>query len=317
MKRERTYSGLRDTPKGEIFAGGSSLDRKFLVLEDAHLLRSVIKQILVHSYSAEVGEASTNTEALAYLQSHHPHLIITDLIHPGGMGVEFLKVLQKDRRLRGIPIIVQSGSVRQWELECWRAGARAIIEKPYTTETLIDAVDRLLEIPRDIETALIRLGMETQSLDYKEALPLDSSAQRAAFAKDVIAFANFGGGHVVVGVAEKEPGLFELRGLDKPELATLETSRLNRAVRSFLDPPIALTSRRVVLGKQQFIVISIPSAEGTLVMAAKMNEQSGLFPGRIYGRTAAAESAEIRSAAEIRAMVLRLVRDQIQKAETS
>ena len=50
---------------------------------------------------------------------------------------------------------------------------------------------------------LIESPSETASLDFKETLDVNQSRDRVEFAKDVLAMANSGGGHVVVGIEDK------------------------------------------------------------------------------------------------------------------
>lgn len=124
-------------------------------------------------------------------------------------------------------------------------GFDAVIPKPWQAQILIGAVARLLRIRANPDVLLIHLGLETQSHDYKETVDLKSKRGRASLAKDVISMANWGGGTIILGVAEPLPGNFVLKGVSESLLDSLETTRLNRAVNEFLDPPMAITVRRV------------------------------------------------------------------------
>ena len=50
---------------------------------------------------------------------------------------------------------------------------------------------------------LLGCRAECEWLDYKEKFALDSNTQIAAFAKDMLAFRNVGGGYQVIGVKDK------------------------------------------------------------------------------------------------------------------
>jgi predicted HTH transcriptional regulator len=153
----------------------------------------------------------------------------------------------------------------------------------------------------------IELGCESQTLDYKAELFLTTRDERAAIAKDIIAMSNSGGGRIIAGVAEIRPGIFEPRGLSEERAAALEVSRLNRAVAPYIDPSLAISSRRVEHKGMTFVCLDIPDSSGELVMAARQNAAAGLLPGRIYIRTTAAESAEVQSSLEARNLIERLI----------
>jgi predicted HTH transcriptional regulator len=126
---------------------------------------------------------------------------------------------------------------------------------------------------------------------------------RAALAKDAIAFANYGGGTIVVGVAEVRPGEFVARGIEQSLVADLEASKLNNAVRPFLDPPISLTVKIVRDGARHFALIRVPAAEHVPVIAKRQNERASLYLGRLYTRSSACESAEVQTSAELRTLL--------------
>lgn len=140
------------------------------------------------------------------------------------------------------------------------------------------------------------------------ALTGHSQSGRASLAKDVIAMANSGGGTIVFGVAEPRPGEFVPRGLSTAVLDSLETSRLNRAINDYVDPPVSITARRVQEGDQVFVLLTVPAAKGSLVLVKKQNDEAGLYPGRIYARSMAAETAEVKSSSELRELLEQLER---------
>ena len=49
---------------------------------------------------------------------------------------------------------------------------------------------------------LLLVPTEDSSIDFKELVSLSTTRGALEFAKDVLAFANSGGGHVIVGVTE-------------------------------------------------------------------------------------------------------------------
>jgi predicted HTH transcriptional regulator len=58
----------------------------------------------------------------------------------------------------------------------------------------------------DIEELVTNEVRESRTLDYKEALPGGQDNDRKEFLRDVISFANAGGGDVIFGVREQRDG---------------------------------------------------------------------------------------------------------------
>jgi CheY-like chemotaxis protein len=285
---------------------------KFLVVDDAQSLASLTAQIIQKGFAnSEVRTAQSNEKAFRVLKSFTPHLITTDIIHPGGDGFDLLTRLRGEPKTAIIPVIAVSGNAtEQQQFDQYKHGFDAIVPKPWEPEQLITAIARLLRLRVDPDVSLIHLGLETQSHDYKETVDLVSKTGRASLAKDVMAMANWGGGKIIVGVAEPHPGEFVTQGVPDSLLDSLETSRLNRAVNAFLDPPVPITVRRVRDGNQLFVLLSVPAAKNSFVLVKCQNADAGIYPGRIYSRTSAAESAEVRSSSELRELLDRLQRRQ-------
>jgi CheY-like chemotaxis protein len=72
-------------------------------------------------------------EALAYLCGHDPRqfdLILLDLNLPRLSGIEVLERIRGTEKLRGLPVVVMSGSTDAADVErCYRAGANSYICK--------------------------------------------------------------------------------------------------------------------------------------------------------------------------------------------
>jgi CheY-like chemotaxis protein len=283
---------------------------KFLLLDDDEILLSLMTQIIQKSIpGSQVYTAQTNREAFRILASITPNLITTDINHPGDNGLAFLTQLRSETKTAFIPLVAISGSATDdRQLAYYKLGFDAVFLKPWKTEELIATITRLLRLRADPALQLVHLGIETRSHDYKETVDLASKYGRASLAKDVIAMANWGGGTIIVGVAEPQPGKFVALGVPESVLGSFEASRLNRAVNEFLDPPVPVTVRRVQDGNQIFVLLSVPAASDSLVLVKRQNEDAGLYPGRIYSRSSAAESAEVRTSSELRELLDRLQR---------
>lgn len=169
----------------------------------------------------------------------------------------------------------------------------------------------LLNIDLNPDRALINMGTEMPSLDYKKDVDLSTTKGCAGIAKDIIAMANYGGGTIIIGIDEVTPGNFVSRGLTNDRLSDFEASNFNKKIRKHMSPVAAVKLRRVREYGKNFIFLEVSSANEQPIMVAKENDEAGLYRGRIYNRNAAAESAEIQDSAEIRRLIDRFVTTQL------
>ncbi len=208
-----------------------------------------------------------------------------------------------------IPILVMSGgqSSDEGQLTLYRHGFNAVLPKPYPIQRLITSINQLLHLHASPDSALIHAGHESPDRDYKATIDLNSKLGRASIAKDVIAMSNYGGGTIVVGVAEDQQGHFTPAGISDAIIALCETTRLNQAIRTFMDPHIHVASRPVQEGGLNYLFIEVPAAKEVPILVTKKYEEAGLYPGRIYTRTNAAESAEVQTSQELRDILTRFI----------
>jgi hypothetical protein len=59
------------------------------------------------------------------------------------------------------------------------------------------------DLSRQAFRYLLECRGECEWLDYKETLRLEHGAELSAFARDILAFKNVGGGYIAVGVRDK------------------------------------------------------------------------------------------------------------------
>lgn len=99
--------------------------------EDRELFIDVVSRI---APSVTCREACDGEDALALLTgtSLLPDLIFLDLNMPRIGGIEFLKQVKKDARLKDIPVVIYTTSKRtEAKREALRLGAVYFISKPY------------------------------------------------------------------------------------------------------------------------------------------------------------------------------------------
>lgn len=92
-------------------------------------------------------EANNGEEALEILEKKDnlPDIILLDLNMPKINGIEFLKILKNDERLKYIPTIILTTSNNQRDLlECYKAGIAGYVLKPLKYEQYVEKIKKLL-----------------------------------------------------------------------------------------------------------------------------------------------------------------------------
>lgn len=92
-------------------------------------------------------EANNGEEALKALEhkGNLPDIILLDLNMPKINGIEFLKILKADERLKYIPTIILTTSNNQRDLlECYKIGIAGYVLKPLKYEEYVSKIEKLL-----------------------------------------------------------------------------------------------------------------------------------------------------------------------------
>ena len=109
-----------------------------LLVDDEDGVRDVAERILADGYvPIAVADA---TAALALMATDDIDLLLTDVVMPGMSGVELVRRTGIDRP--GLPTVMMSGFSEQ--LGRVESGAE-ILRKPFTRQTLLDALERAWE----------------------------------------------------------------------------------------------------------------------------------------------------------------------------
>jgi DNA-binding NarL/FixJ family response regulator len=313
-RTNRNLSGL-DSSRVLCILLIRTMPLRFLIIEDCKPLADALRRVLELEYAeAEVRKAANYSDGLKTAVSFRPDLIIADIPVGKPKSLNFAKKLRRHPRSRYSHLIAMTAAKRNSSaaVRLYERGFSAVFFKPFDIAKFVKKIGELANGRVNPDAALVYLGFEQQNHDYKEVVDLQTKDGRAELAKDVIAMANWGGGNIVIGVAEDPPGEFTPRGIAEELLNSLETSQVNRALRDFLDPPFAISVRRFRDQTGVFVILQVPPSSGTLILAKKQNDRAGLYLGRIYTRTSAAESAEVQNSWELRNLLNRLLEKNIE-----
>ena len=128
---------------------------KILLIEDDTIEvmkfnRVVESSDLLH----EVIMSQNGEEALKYLNEVEvlPDLILLDLNMPKINGLEFLKLLKNDVRLRYMPTVILTTSNNQRDLmQCYKIGIAGYLLKPLKYEDYVSKIEKILAYWSDNE----------------------------------------------------------------------------------------------------------------------------------------------------------------------
>lgn len=146
-----------------------------LVIEDEKDMAELLRLVLRESYRLITARDGDNgiAKALQFV----PDLILTDLQMPGLSGVDLLRELRHHNALKGVPIVVLTGT-RDANLraELLRAGAQDYLTKPFTAEELLARLEQHLALSR----AQATLAAATGGTREQQAVSAQDSAQNLA-----------------------------------------------------------------------------------------------------------------------------------------
>ncbi len=153
-------------------------------------------------------------------------------------------------------------------------------------------------------------AFESKDVDYKGPIKWDEGdkALCCGIVKDILAMANTLGGNLIIGVAESPTGYIP-EGLTEEQAGTFETSRINRFVNRYADPPINVTLRKILIDDKVFVVIQIPRFTTVPHICVK-DYPCVLSAPTLYVRTNNNESAPLRSSDDFQQLIEQAVRNR-------
>ncbi len=123
-----------------------SKDMKFLVVDDFSTMRRIIKNLLFDLGYTNVTEADDGATALPVLQAGGIDFLITDWNMPGMPGLDLLKAVRADEKLKGMPVLMLTAEAKREQIvEAAQAGVNGYVIKPFTAITLKEKIDKILE----------------------------------------------------------------------------------------------------------------------------------------------------------------------------
>lgn len=119
---------------------------KILVVDDFSTMRRIIKNLLRDLGFTNTAEADDGNTALPMLQNGNFDFVITDWNMPGMQGIDLLKAIRADDKLKHLPVLmVTAESKREQIIEAAQAGVNGYVVKPFTAVTLEEKINKIFE----------------------------------------------------------------------------------------------------------------------------------------------------------------------------
>ena len=116
-----------------------------LIVDDYKTMLRIIRNLLKQLEFDNVEEATDGQEALAKLRAGNFGLVISDWNMAPMTGLDLLKEVRADARLRDIPfIMITAESKTENVVAAKQAGVSNYIVKPFNAETLRDKIEKVM-----------------------------------------------------------------------------------------------------------------------------------------------------------------------------
>ena len=121
-------------------------DTKILIVDDFSTMRRIIKNLLRDLGFTNVKEADDGNTALPMLTSEHFDFLVTDWNMPGMTGIDLLRAVRADERLKHLPVLmVTAEAKREQIIEAAQAGVNGYVVKPFTAVALKEKIEKIFE----------------------------------------------------------------------------------------------------------------------------------------------------------------------------
>ncbi len=139
----RTWSSSPQNT-ARFFFMNSDEPSRILIVDDDVAVRRLLKTVLQHYVSEEVG---TGSEALGMLRGFRPDLVLLDIGMPGMDGYETCRCIKTDEAVSSAQVVMISArSSREEQLHAYECGADDYIIKPFDPQDLLSRVRLHLQL---------------------------------------------------------------------------------------------------------------------------------------------------------------------------
>ncbi len=143
-------------PPAYANASAPKRSKTILIVDDEPLIRQLIAATLFARGYEDFIFASSGKAVPALAQKEQPHLIIMDVMMPGGNGLRALRALKECPATSTIPVILTSGFNFPTLGECSQNRPDGLLAKPFMPSHLLAKVESVLARPVMEKTAPVQ-----------------------------------------------------------------------------------------------------------------------------------------------------------------
>ena len=129
-------------------AGLENVDKNIsiLVVDDFATMRRIIRGVLKQLGFTNVEEAEDGSAALAKLKGGDFKFIISDWNMPNMLGIDLLKAVRSDDKLKNTPFLMVTAEAKKEEvLAAVQAGVSNYVIKPFTPDVLESKITAIFQ----------------------------------------------------------------------------------------------------------------------------------------------------------------------------
>lgn len=117
-----------------------------LVVDDFPTMRRILRSLLKELGFNNIEEAEDGSSALIKLNSGDFDFVISDWNMPNMDGLEMLKQIRADERLKQLPVLLVTAEARKENIiAAAQAGASGYVVKPFSAATLEAKLNKIFE----------------------------------------------------------------------------------------------------------------------------------------------------------------------------
>lgn len=123
-----------------------NLNMNILIVDDFATMRRIIRGALKNIGFNNIFEAEDGNGALKVMAKENIDLVISDWIMPNMNGLELLKTIRADEKLKNTPfIMVTAEGQKKNVMDALESGVNSYIVKPFTPEVLLVKLKRVFK----------------------------------------------------------------------------------------------------------------------------------------------------------------------------
>jgi len=120
------------------------LNMNILIVDDFATMRRIVKNVLRQVGFRNISESEDGKLALAELKKEKYDLVLCDWNMPGMSGIELLKAVRSDDKLKNTPFIMVTAEAQKENIiAAVKAGVSNYIVKPFTAEIITEKLKKV------------------------------------------------------------------------------------------------------------------------------------------------------------------------------